>query len=236
MRGPLESNRIFKFGNNGRLESEGKYFIPAVLAGHNVSLEIDVVDSDIPLLLSKKAMKKAGMSINMQDDTVTAFGKKERLVTTSSGHYCMPLLGEAEENAEKIIEEILAVNLEELSEKEQFKAMDKLHKQFGHTPKEKFVTFMKDANSWHSDLDQHLDRIIGSCEGFIRKQRNPNKPVVGLPMANSFNEKVAIDLKHWKDKYILHMVDMYSRLTISSFIERKKPLEVIDKLMEKSIG
>ena len=32
------------------------------------------------------------------------------------------------------------------------------------------------------------------------------------------------------------MVDMYSRLTISCFIERKKPEEVINKLMEKWIG
>ena len=36
VRGPLESNRIFKFGNNGRLNSLGKYFIPAVLAGQDI--------------------------------------------------------------------------------------------------------------------------------------------------------------------------------------------------------
>ena len=55
-------------------------------------------------------------------------------------------------------------------------------------------------------------------------------------MATEFNEKVAIDLKKWNDKYILHMVDMFSRLTISCFIERKTPREVIDKIMEKWIG
>ena len=32
------------------------------------------------------------------------------------------------------------------------------------------------------------------------------------------------------------MVDMWSRLTISCFIDRKKPREVIDKLMEKWIA
>ena len=61
VRGPLASNRVFNFGNNGRLRSMGKYFIPAVLAGTKVTIEMDVVESDIPLLLSKKAMKKAGM-------------------------------------------------------------------------------------------------------------------------------------------------------------------------------
>ena len=195
-----------------------------------------MVDSDIPLLLSKGAMKKAGMKIDMQDDTVTAFGNKEKLISTTSGHYCISLLGEAKDIFEKTIEEVLAIDLLNISEKEQFKAIDKLHKQFGHTIKEKFIIFMKDANIWNKDLERHLDRMIDNCDGCIKKKRNPDRPAVSLPMAKSFNEKVAIDLKVWKDKYILHMIDMFSRLTISCFIERKRPEDVVDKIMEKWIG
>lgn len=232
-RGPLVSDRVFKFGNDGKLKSEGKYFLPAVIAGMEVELEVDYVDSDIPLLLSKKAMKKAGMVIDMRDDTVTAFGKKTKLVTTSSGHYCIPL---SRRSTQEEVDQILAVNLVEIPDKEQYKWMVKLHKQFGHTPKDKFIVFMKDARVWHDGLEKHLDRIIQGCEGCIQRQRNPDRPVVCLPMANSFNEKVAIDLKKWKRKHILHMVDMWSRLTISVIIERKKPKEVIDKIMERWIG
>ena len=43
-------------------------------------------------------------------------------------------------------------------------------------------------------------------------KRRPYKPVVSMPMASTFNEKVAIDLKEVRDGdnkfYILHMVDM----------------------------
>ena len=95
---------------------------------------------------------------------------------------------------------------------------------------------MKYANVLHGGLEKHLDKIIKSCDGCIKKMRNPNKPVVSLPMAKEFNEKVAINLKSWKRKYILHVVDMYSRLTISCFIEMKKPEEVIDKIIEHWIG
>ena len=66
--------------------------------------------------------------------------------------------------------------------------------------------------------------------------RNPDKPVVSFPMAKTFNEKVSIDLSFRKDRDILHMIDMYSRLPIFFFIVRKKPGEVIDKVMEKWIG
>ena len=41
--------------------------------------------------------------------------------------------------------------------------MEKLHRQFGHASKNKFVTFMKDAKAWHEDLDKHLEKIMNNC-------------------------------------------------------------------------
>ena len=234
--GPIKSSKVFKFGNNGKLSSQGKYLLPANLAGKAIKLSVDVIKSDIPLLLSKAAMKKAGMKIDLKEDTVTVFGNKEKLVTTSCGHYCMPLLADTAKAIEETIEEVLSIDLLNINEKEKVAAMEKLHKQFGHTNKEKFVAFMKDANVWHKGLEKILDGIIDKCVGCIKKKRNPAKPVVGLPMAQEFNEKVAIDLKKWNDKHILHMVDMYSRFTISCFINRKRPKDVIDKIMEKWIA
>ena len=33
-------------------------------------------------------------------------------------------------------------------------------------------------------------------------------------MAKKFNDGVAMDLKHWGQRWILHLIDMWSRLTI----------------------
>lgn len=57
-----------------------------------------------------------------------------------------------------------------------------------------------------------------------------------MPMAIEFNEKVAIDLRHWKGQWILRMIDMWSRYTISIFINRKRPCDVIDAMMNYWIG
>ena len=236
VKGPVRSDKLFKFGNNGRLPSQGSYKIPITLANKEVMLEMDVVESDLPLLLSKKAMKTAQMKIDLASDTVTVFGNKEKLITTTGGHYCMYLMNKPDNVENVFTNDVLAVDLLNLSEREQFKAVEKLHKQFGHTPREKFKTFLKEANVWSKKIESHLDNIMKSCEGCIKRLRNPDKPVVSMPMAKSFNEKVAIDLKVWKGKYILHMVDMWSRLTVSCFIDRKKPKEVINKLMEKWIA
>jgi len=51
-------------------------------------------------------------------------------------------------------------------------------------------------------------------------------------MATEFNEKVAMDLKQWNGRWILHMIDMWSRYTISVFISRKRPSDVIEEIMK----
>ena len=237
IKGPRKGFRIFKFGNSGVLPSLGCYTIPVIIAGKIGTIDLDIIDSDIPLLMSKKAMKEMKMKINMEDDTVDIWGRKVDLTTTSSGHYCLSLLGDAEEVN---VAWVLNVDLGTLTKPEQFKMMNKLHKQFGHTRKEKFITFMKDANAWRPELEEHLDKIIDACKGCLLLKRNPDRPVVSMPMAKSFNEKVAIDLKEIDDNgkkgYILHMVDMWSRLTQSVKIKRKFPREVIDKFLMKWVS
>ena len=199
---------MFKFGNNGMLSSLGKYTVPVVIAGKSCLIEFDIIDSDIPLLMSKNAMKK--MKINLENDTIDIWGATLELETTNSGHYLLPLLGEAEEIN---IAWVYAVDFETISEREKFQKMKKLHRQFGHTPKDKFIAFMKDAKAWNSSLEKHLDRVVDSCKGCLILKRNPDRPAVSMPMASSFNEKVAIDLKEVRSgdnkMYILHMVDMY---------------------------
>ena len=66
--------------------------------------------------------------------------------------------------------------------------------------------------------------------------KTPPKPVVSMPMAKEFNEKVAMDLKQWNGLRILHIIDMWSRYTVSVFISRKRPSDVIESLMTNWIG
>ena len=73
------------------IESLGAYDLPVVIAGEKKLLRADVVPTDIPLLLSKEAMKEAGIVIDLINDTAVVFNKKVPLDTTSAGHYCLPI-------------------------------------------------------------------------------------------------------------------------------------------------
>ena len=217
----IPSTKIFKFGAGGRIRSLGQCVIPAYLAGRPVRISTDVVDSDIPLLLSKPAMKKAGVKIDTVSDSAEVLGLTVNLDSTSSGHYCLPL------HKEQVLE-VCAVRLGE----DKKASLLKLHRQFAHPATQKLVALLKDAGCADiEDAGPILDDIRANCDVCKQYAKAPPRPVVALPMASVFNEKVAMDLKKWGSRWILHLIDMWSRLTLSVFIDRKKPSTVIDKIM-----
>ena len=81
--------KTFKFGGGETMRSKGEYCLPAVIAGKDVMIRTDVVGSDIPLLLSRSAMKTAGVKMDMVNDTANIFGKDVALNLATSGHYCI---------------------------------------------------------------------------------------------------------------------------------------------------
>jgi hypothetical protein len=97
-----EGKKIFKFGAGEKIKSKASYSLPVVLAGKPVTLVTDVVDSDIPLLLSKNAMKRAKVKLNLVDGTADIFGKQVSLNTTSLGHFCVPIGKENNDTIETV--------------------------------------------------------------------------------------------------------------------------------------
>ena len=84
------SGTIFKFGV-GKLKAKFKADIPVNICNVDVALNVDVVDTDIPLLLSRTSMKSLGMNIDLKNDAVIINGKSFDLNMTISGHYMLPV-------------------------------------------------------------------------------------------------------------------------------------------------
>ncbi len=230
--GPHNSRTTFTFGNQQSLKSQGIYKIPVIIANEIHELDIDVIDSDIPLLLSKDHMKKLGIAINLINDTATANGKPIKLHTTSAGHYIINLLGQDDNEDSKVMEHVMLIDLEKATIREQYKMLTKLHRQFGHGSKDKFVDLLKGAEKWHDHFDEMIDKIIDGCEGCIMKKKLPDRPSVAYPLANDFNQCVAMDLKIMKGGTpILYMVDYFTRYTVGTVLKSKTPDEVVKAFM-----
>ena len=225
-------HKTFKFGGGERLQSKGEYSLPGIIAGKEVTIKTDVVHSDIPLLLSRGAMKTAGVKMDLENDTANIFGKDVALNLTNSGHYCIPI-----DKAEKItVAEVFSLQLEEMDSKDKYKVLLKLHRQFAHPSLKKLSALLQDAGKWQEEYTDLLVQIGKNCDLCQRYAKTPPRPVVSLPMASHFNEKVAMDLKQWNKRWILHIIDMWSRYTVSVFVDRKKSSDVLNALMQKWIA
>ena len=65
--------------------------IPITIGNKRILMDTDVIGNDIPLLLSKPAMKQLATKMDFETDKVTMMGNKIDLKFASSGHYVIPL-------------------------------------------------------------------------------------------------------------------------------------------------
>lgn len=73
------SDKMFKFGGDSKRKSLGFYQIPCALAKQNIILGLNIVDTDIPCLVSKEAMKRVKDKIDIDMDELEIFGRKLKL-------------------------------------------------------------------------------------------------------------------------------------------------------------
>ena len=152
----------FRFGDNPSKRSLEKVTIPAVINNKSVMIQTQVVDADIPLLLSKEAMRKANMIIDMGNDTVTAYGVTKPLHFTKSGHYSIRL------NNYTMDETCLrsksnCVLFNERDEDKIEKHAEKLHKQFAHPSAEKLKSFVKTGGVNRKEVFEAIERVSEKC-------------------------------------------------------------------------
>ena len=229
----IPSNRQFKFGDGRQVSSEKNVTIPAVIAGKPCKISTEVVDADLPLLLSKESLKKAEAVLNLKDDKAMMFGKPVDLEYTSTGHYCVSLTDQVLE--ENLVDQVMVIDSDDVNE--QKKIMEKLHRQFGHASSERLEKLLKNAGIKKPELFKILNETVSRCEICQRFRKTPSRPAVGLPMATDFNETVAADLHQLEHSvWLLHMIDMFTRYSAGVIIRSKQSSVFVDSFLSHWVG
>ena len=81
-----DSNSVFKFGNSKLIKSNEEVTIPTVIVDQKVMLTTDVISNDLPLLLSKEAMKRANTQLDFVSDKINILGCDVQVIFSTSGH------------------------------------------------------------------------------------------------------------------------------------------------------
>ena len=126
------SKNVFKFWNGNHVTTTTSAIIPATDANRHIQISTDIVDKDTPLLLSRDAMKKAGMTINFKTDSATVFNSNVPLHVTQSGHYTLHLTSPLQLLAKQNANPQMKIVLTATSAKSPKEIVLKLHRQFAH--------------------------------------------------------------------------------------------------------
>ena len=87
---PHTPGNTYRFGDGKLFPALQNVDIPISLGSRNLMLNTDIVASDIPLLLSRKSMKKA-MTLDFKNDHAVIFDQLIQLIVIKWGHYAMPI-------------------------------------------------------------------------------------------------------------------------------------------------
>ncbi len=83
--------RHFKFGDGDTVRSEVVKVIPLNMCGQKMAIKANLVDNNVPLLISNQSLKDAKAKINFLKDTLEINGNSQKLISTTSGHYGIPV-------------------------------------------------------------------------------------------------------------------------------------------------
>ena len=221
------SQSKFRFGDGHECKSMKALIIPIKVGRRKYLLRVEVVEEEIPLLLSKPSMKSLKMNLDFDKDVAYIGNEEIKLSCTSSGHYRLHL---TPCNIDAC--NITLTVTEGLDIKQKKVKAFKLHRQFGHATEDKLMKLVKNSNVKDKELIKCIKEVCNTCETCQRYRSVPLKPVVSLPLSESFNEVVCLDLKELKKSWILHMIDSASRYSAARIIKSKDKDTVIKQIFQ----
>ena len=77
-----------------------------------------------------------------------------------------------------------------------------------------------------------LQIITEECETCKRFKRPPARPVVSLPLATTFNDTVAMDIKFYHGTPLLHLIDCCTRFSMTAALTSKHAKVVVENIFK----
>ena len=134
-----------------------KATIPAQIAQTNCQIEGEIIDADIPLLLSKSSLQKAHTVLDLKNDKVKMFNKNVDFKLSTNGHDAVNILPNNVSNFQET-EQILI--LEKCTyEAKKIKTLTKIHWQFGHASPDNIKRLLKNSNLLDQKIITLVDKI-----------------------------------------------------------------------------
>lgn len=225
----------YRFGNTS-YDAHKEVIIPCQLGKEKIYIRTVVVQGNIPWLIGKETMER--MSIRMDYGNKRLFFKNQSFNWSNNNEKHIKITLIKGEDEYKIW-----MNTDWIKNRKEWnKRGQKLHQQFGHASSQKINGLIDQAyqnketyKEIKGELHDVIKKIVDECDACRKYKKCPPKPVVGLPLAQSFNEVIACDLGELEGKKFLVMVDWATNFCQASWIKDKKSSRILEGLFNSWI-
>ena len=236
------SERVYQFGGGETRSSRGCVSLPTMIGDKKVSIKVEIVEAEIPLLIGSNSMQAAKALLDFGEMKAVFFEEEIQMYKVGSGLFCIDLMANNMEchindtkERDTAVEQALLVE-ENIDEK----TLKRLHHVFGHTSVEKLRKFVEKTGKLDQVTRKLLEKIGKNCDACIKCGRKKPRPKAAIPRVDKPNQIVTVDLKDYdtndpQRRYICYFIDMHSRLTLGDFIPDKKPEQIVEVLVSKWI-
>ena len=168
----------FCFGEGKVYKSKFYIVIPIYIGQNKYKLGVDVIDLSIPLLLSRKTLKRTNAKIDIGTSTICFLGNIVNITTSSSGHLCLPLsraLDTSNDETKKVLRRVLFTSpADEIGSDLCMKAK-RLHLQFCHPTSDCLNRLIQNSGINNQKVFDAIKDVTSRCDICIRNKRVPLK-------------------------------------------------------------
>ena len=166
-----KETNIYRIGDENLFTVIESLDIPIVLGKQHVIPNRDIVASGISLLLSRKYMRKADITLDFRNYNAIVFGESVKLITTKSGHYTIPIspYKTVFNNLTTGISTNITLKTTQTN-KSKYDTALKLYCQLAHLPPERIAQLLNSAGDPWNDYDElkSLIKIVNDeCQIFF---------------------------------------------------------------------
>ena len=237
----------FKFGGAGVYTSLKEVLIPLYIAGMKMRLRMDIVDTDIPLLLGLPVLKQLNLTVeySKKGDDFGFFHAAKFRIYNKSGHQYIRISKQGSIDAivpQEDTNSQLRVFISKVNVFDQPKLKSQLkmlHTNYAHMSKDKIIEVIKGCGQWQPEMDKVLDDIYASCP--VRRCRERvntqlcNK--AAFRKATRLGDMVTTDLKIRPGKGpIMYLIDYATSFAVGAIIDSKASEDTAKMVVTKWYG
>ena len=152
-------SKVFKFGPSLSQEAKEKVIIPTKIGSKETNLEVYVIKSTLPLLISSSELIKWGAVQDYTNSTLIVDDEVIKLNKMDSGHYGIDL-GRTEEVMKcYTVDEVF-----DQDKNYQRKEIKKVHKVMGHPSADKLIEIYRNRGKLNKKLTEIIRQCYDNCK------------------------------------------------------------------------